>query len=131
MNNQECKINPQIININTDNLFFYPYSTQVNKCSGICNNINSKDAKLYVSGVVQDINLKLFNIVSRTNETRHIKWHENVNADQMQEFVVINNVETKINVDVSVNNQFTKEDVMKDLFGVLVNLINHVMLENI
>ena len=131
MNNQECKINPQIININKDNLFFYPYSTQVNKCSGICNNINSKDAKLYVSDVVQDINLKLFNIVSRTNETRHIKWHENVNADQMQEFVVINNVETKINVDVSVNNQFTKEDVMKDLLGVLVNLINHVMLENI
>ena len=131
MNNQECKINPQIININKDNLFFYPYSTQVNKCSGICNNINSKDAKLYVSDVVQDINLKLFNIVLRTNETRHIKWHENVNADQMQEFVVINNVETKINVDVSVNNQFTKEDVMKDLFGVLVNLINHVMLENI
>ena len=131
MNNQECKINPQIININKDNPFFYPYSIQVNKYSGICNNINNKDAKLFVSDVVQDINLKLFNIVSRTNETRHIKWHENVNADQMQEFVVINNVETKINVDVSVNNQFTKEDVMKDLFGVLVNLINHVMLENI
>ena len=85
----------------------------------------------YVSDVAPDINLKLFNIVSRTNETRHIKWHENVNADQMQGFVVINNVETKINVDVSVKNQFTKEDVMKDLFGVLVNVINHVLLENI
>ena len=38
--NQECKIRPQISNINSDNPFFYPYSIEVNKCSGSCNNIN-------------------------------------------------------------------------------------------
>ena len=26
MNNQECKTRPQMVNINSDNPFFYPYS---------------------------------------------------------------------------------------------------------
>ena len=28
------------------------------------------------SDVIKDINIKVFNLMSRTNETRHIKWHE-------------------------------------------------------
>ena len=76
MNNQDCKIRSQILNINSDNPFFYPYSIQVNKCSGSCNNINDPYAKLYVPDIVKNINVKVFNLVSRTNETRHIKWHE-------------------------------------------------------
>ena len=73
MNNQECKIRPQIININKDNPLFYPYSTEVNKCSGSCNNINNPYAKLCVPDVVKNINVKVFNLVSRTNETRRIE----------------------------------------------------------
>ena len=33
MNNPECKIRPQIININSDNPIFYPYSIEMNKCT--------------------------------------------------------------------------------------------------
>ena len=42
----------------------------------------------------------------RTNGTRHIEWHESVsvNVDQMQAFVIINNVEVMINVDVNARN---------------------------
>ena len=29
-----------------------------------------------VSDVVKKLNVKVFNLISRTNETRHIKWHE-------------------------------------------------------
>ena len=44
--------------------------------------------------------------MSRTNETRFIKWYKNVsvNVGQMQLFVIINNVGTNINVDVNVKN---------------------------
>ena len=52
---------------------FYPYSTEVNKCSGSCNNINDPYTKLCARDVV---NVKVFNLMSITNETRHIKWHE-------------------------------------------------------
>ena len=76
MNNQECKIRPEIVNINSDELVFYPFSIKTIKCSGSCNNINDPYAKLSVPDVVKNRNIKVFNLISRTNETRHIKWHE-------------------------------------------------------
>ena len=53
----------------------------------------------------------------------------------MQAFVIIKNVAIMINADVNVKNWLTKEYVIKDLFGivviVIVNMINHEVLENI
>ena len=72
MNNQECKIRPKIININRNEPLFYPYSIKVNKCSGSCNNINDPYAKLWVPDVVKNMNVKVFHLMSRTNETRQI-----------------------------------------------------------
>ena len=40
MNNQEYKVRPKIVDINSNNPMFYPVSIKVNKCSGNCNNIN-------------------------------------------------------------------------------------------
>ena len=71
MNNQECNIRPKLININSNELSLYPYSTEVNKCSDSCNNINDPYAKLCVPHVVKNINVELSNLMSRTNETRH------------------------------------------------------------
>ena len=48
----------------------------LNKCSGSCNNINDPYAKICVPDVIKDMNIKIFNPISRTNETRHISWHE-------------------------------------------------------
>ena len=48
MNNQECKIRPEIINVNTNEPVFYPYSIRINKCKGSCNTINDPYAKLCV-----------------------------------------------------------------------------------
>ena len=76
MNNQECKIRPEIININSNEPLFYPYGIKVNKCSGCCNNINDPHSKLCVPDFVKNINIKVFNLMLRTNEARHIKWHE-------------------------------------------------------
>ena len=40
LNNQECKIRPEIININSNEHLFHPYSVKLDKCSGSCNNVN-------------------------------------------------------------------------------------------
>ena len=45
MKNQECKTRPQVINVNSNNPIFYPFSIKINKCSGNCNNINNPYAK--------------------------------------------------------------------------------------
>ena len=106
MKNQECKIRPEIINVNSNEPIFYLFSIKTSKCSGSCNNINNPYAKICVPDVIKDLNVKVFNLMSRTNETRYIKWHETltVNVDQMQLFVIINNDGLKINVDVNVKN---------------------------
>ena len=76
MNNQECKARPEIINVTSNNAIFYPFSIKTSKCSGSCNNSNDPHAKICVPDVVKNLIVKVFNLISRTNETRHIKWHE-------------------------------------------------------
>ena len=39
--NQECKVRPEIVNINSNDPIFYPFSIKINKCSGNCNNISN------------------------------------------------------------------------------------------
>ena len=70
MNNQESKIRPKIININSNEPSFYPYSIEVNKFSGSCNNINDPYAKLYLSDVDKNINAKIFNLMVRNKTYR-------------------------------------------------------------
>ena len=76
MSNQECKVRPEIVNVNSDEPVFYPFSIKTSKCSGSCNNINDPYAKLCVPDVVKNMNIKVFNLIWRTNERRHVKWHE-------------------------------------------------------
>ena len=40
MNNQECEIKAEVIDIKSNKSLFHPYSIFVKKCSGICNNVN-------------------------------------------------------------------------------------------
>ena len=76
VNNEECKVRPEIVNVNSNESAFYPFSIKTSKRSGSCNNINDPYVKLCVPNVVKNMNTKVFNLMSRTNETRHIKWHE-------------------------------------------------------
>ena len=76
MNNQACKVRPEIVNVNSNEPVFYPFSIKTSKCSGSCNNINDPYAKICVPDVVKDLNVKVFNLMSRTNETIRIKSHE-------------------------------------------------------
>ena len=73
INNQACKARPEIINVNSNNPIFYPFIIKTSKCSGNWNNVNHPYANICVPDVVKDLNVKVFNLISRTNETRHIK----------------------------------------------------------
>ena len=54
---------------------------KTSKCSGSCNNINHLYAKICVPYVVKNLNVQVFNLMSRTNETRFIEWHETCKCD--------------------------------------------------
>ena len=51
MNNQQFKLRPEIININSKEPYFYPYSVKITKYIGSCNNIKDPHAKLSVPDV--------------------------------------------------------------------------------
>ena len=53
MTNQKCKVRPKIINVNSDEPVFYPFSTKTNKCGGSCININDPYTKMCISDVVK------------------------------------------------------------------------------
>ena len=53
MNNQECKVAPKIVNVNSDEPVCFSFSIKTSKCSGNCNNINDPYAKLCVPDVVR------------------------------------------------------------------------------
>ena len=93
MNNQECKVRSQIFNVNSDEPVFFPFSIQTSKYSGRSNNINDPYAKICVPDVVKNLNVKVFNLMSRTNETRHIEWHETWKCKCRADTSVCNNKE--------------------------------------
>ena len=74
IDNQECKVRPEIIDVSSNNPKFYRFSVKINRCYG--NIINDLYAKICVPDVVKNLNVKVFNLMSRTNETKSIKLHE-------------------------------------------------------
>ena len=91
MSNQECKARPEIISVNSNNPIFYPFNIKTSKYRGNCNNINDPYAKKCVPDVVKDLDVKVFNLMSRTNETKNIKWHEMCKCECRLDAIVCNN----------------------------------------
>ena len=82
MNNQGCKVRPQIVNVEVDDPVFFSFTIKTSKCSGSWNNINNPCAKFCVPDVVKNLNVKVFNLVSRTNKTRRIQWHQTFKCER-------------------------------------------------
>ena len=76
MHNQECKVRPEIVEVSSNNPIFYSFSVKINRCSGSCNSINDPYAKICVPDVIKNLNVKVLNLMSRSNESRSIKLHE-------------------------------------------------------
>ena len=137
LNNQECNTRAKIININNNELVLYPFNIKVNKCSGICNKINNPHAKLCVPDIVKNINVKVFNLMSWSNQTKHIDWHRSCKCRCRSNSSVCNNKQiwNEHKCRCECIELIYKKAVIKDLFGILVilivNLISHVLLENI
>ena len=91
MNNQEFKIRPKMININCNE----PYSVKLNECSGTCNsgsyNINDSYAKLCVPDVTKSINVKVFNLMSRSDKKRNTEWHQTCKCKCRRDASICNN----------------------------------------
>ena len=89
MDNQAFKVILEIFNVSSKEPLFYLFS--ISKCSGSCNNFNNPYAKMCVLDVLKTLNVKVFNILLRTNKTRHIKRHETCKCKCRLDASVCNN----------------------------------------
>ena len=63
---------------------FFPFSTETSKCTcsnSSCSNTNYPYVIICVPDVIKNLNVKVFNLMSRTNETRYIEWQETCKCD--------------------------------------------------
>ena len=58
--------------VNSESVFFL-FSIKTSKCRGSCNHIKDPYANICVPDVVKNLNVKVFNLMLRTNETRHLE----------------------------------------------------------
>ena len=70
INNQECKVRPEIVDVSSNNLIFFPFKVKINRCSGNCSSINDPYAKICVPDIVKNLSVKVIKLMSRTNKTR-------------------------------------------------------------
>ena len=91
MNNQACKVRPETINVNSTEPIFYLSSIKTSKCRGSCSNIDDQYAKICAPDAAKYLSVKVFSLMSRTNETRQIKWHETCKCKCRLDASVCNN----------------------------------------
>ena len=121
---------------NDEPVLFY-FTIEKSKCSGSYNNINNLYARSCVPDVVKNLNVRVFNLMSRTNETRHIECHETCKCKYRLDASVCNNKQ-RWNDDkykCECKELINKGVCDKGLFGipeiVNVNVLNHVILVSI
>ena len=90
--------------------------------------------KLCVPDVAKNINVKAFNLISRTIETRYTKWHETCKGECRLDATVCNNKQLWNNDKYRFECQELIDKGKCDKEFIWnpsnVNVINHVMLEN-
>ena len=67
MNNQPSLIKPTHINLNPDELHYYPFIISLDKCDGQCNNVKVTFDWICVPIKIEDINLKVFSMIEWIN----------------------------------------------------------------
>ena len=71
-----CIVNNQarqaLSNINSTEPIHYPFTVSNNKCGRSCNTIDDPYARICVPNKVNNINVKVFDLKSRVNETKFL-----------------------------------------------------------
>ena len=76
LDNKECKIRPEIINVNNKESIFYLYKIKMNRCVGSCNTIDDPYGKTCFANDIENIGLKIFYLLLQNNETINIQKHK-------------------------------------------------------
>ena len=66
MKNQPCSVRPLlIVDLNLDEIHYYPFITSMNRCDGSCKTVEDPLGRTSVPNKMEDVNLKVFNMIKR------------------------------------------------------------------
>ena len=76
LNNQKCEILPTLINTHpneySQEFHYYPFTVKLDRSVGSCNTLSDLSNKLCDPSKTEDLNLNVFNMSSRINESKNI-----------------------------------------------------------
>ena len=101
LNNHECKIRPEIISVNNKDPIFHPYKIKMNRCVGSCNAIDDPYGKTCFANEIENIGLKVSNLLTQNNEPINVEKHKSCGC------------KCKSNKDACNNKQIWNKDICK------------------
>ena len=79
LSNQKCEIQPTLINLHpneySQEFHYYPFAVKLDQCVRSCNTLNDLSNKVCVPNKTEDLNLSVFNMVTRINELKTLTKH--------------------------------------------------------
>ena len=71
MNNQQCMIQSTLVNLHPNelaqNLLYYPFAVDLDRCMGSCNTLNNLSNRLCVPEKTEDLDMNVFNMITGIN----------------------------------------------------------------
>ena len=126
MNNQPCLVRVTLIDVNLDELHYYLFVISMNRCDGSCSTVEDPFGGICVPNRMEDVNLKLFNMIKGINRSKtlakHIS-HASVNVNLIIGNVIRDKNGTRVIVNVSVKNKLNIAHVKKIMPGIQVHML--------
>ena len=66
---------PSLIDLNSVGLNYYSFMISLDKCNGSCNSVDDLSAKICVPNKAKSVNVKVFNMATKINETKILTKH--------------------------------------------------------
>ena len=75
LSNKNCMTQPTIINLHpnecSQEFHYYLFAVKLDRCLGRCNTLNDLSNKVCVPNKTEDLNLSVFSMITRINESKH------------------------------------------------------------
>ena len=73
------------INLHTNKysqgLHYYPFAVDLDRYVGSCNILDDLSKRVCVPNKTKDLNLNVFNIITRINESKILTWHKSCKCE--------------------------------------------------
>ena len=56
-----------LVDLNPNELRYYPFVVNLDRCDGSCNSLDDLSNRIYVSNKTEDLNAKVINMITRTS----------------------------------------------------------------